>query len=142
VLVRCPTAHPQLVIFADHISSHGAGNGHPRYRPNIPLSLSSTLSIGMLGTCNPELCAANFFSYSDYVLSIIRCALIDDYVAYYLPIGCRRHDLVRSFTTLTKLLKLLLDLVLSEPYSENTVWSVFIGSEPWVWDWWGWRLAG
>jgi hypothetical protein len=37
-------------------------------------------------------------------LSIIRCALIDDYVAYYLPIGCRRHDLVRSFTTLTKLL--------------------------------------
>jgi hypothetical protein len=39
-----------------------------------------------------------------YVLSIIWCALVNDYVAYYLPFGCRRHDLVRSFTTLTKLL--------------------------------------
>jgi hypothetical protein len=38
-------------------------------------------------------------------LSIIRCALVDDYVAYYLPFGYRRHDLVRLFTTLTKLLK-------------------------------------
>jgi hypothetical protein len=41
-----------------------------------------------------------------YVFSIIRCALVDDYVAYYLPLGCRRYDLVRSFTTLTKLLQI------------------------------------
>ena len=37
------------------------------------------------------------------VWSTFLCALIDDYVACYLPVGCRRYDLVRSFTTLTKL---------------------------------------
>jgi hypothetical protein len=37
-------------------------------------------------------------------LSIVQCAPVDDYVAYYLPFGCRRHGLVRSFTTLKKLL--------------------------------------
>jgi hypothetical protein len=45
--------------------------------------------------------------YRAYVLSVIRCALVNDYVTYYLPFGCRRHDLVRSFTTLMKLLGLL-----------------------------------
>lgn len=38
-----------------------------------------------------------------YVLSIIQCALVDDYVAYYLPFGCRRYDLLRSFTMLKEL---------------------------------------
>ena len=38
------------------------------------------------------------------VWSTFLCALVDDYVACYLPVGCRRYNLVRSFTTLTKLL--------------------------------------
>lgn len=42
--------------------------------------------------------------YSAYVLSIIQCALVDNYVAYYLLFGCRRCDTVRSFTTLKELL--------------------------------------
>ena len=39
-----------------------------------------------------------------YVWSIFLCALIDGLIGYCLPFGCRRYDLARSFTTLTKLL--------------------------------------
>jgi hypothetical protein len=35
-----------------------------------------------------------------YVWSIFLCALIDGLIGYCLPFGCRRYDLVRSFTKL------------------------------------------
>lgn len=43
-------------------------------------------------------------AHSAYVLSMILCALLDDCVVYHLPFDCRHYDLVRSSTTIRKLL--------------------------------------
>ena len=81
------------------------------------------LLLGFVG-CAPFL--MNKSIHRAYVMLGSLCALIDEYIACYLPFGCRRYDIVRSFRTLIEP-----HTVLASCQTEIVV-VVFINISPWL----------
>lgn len=74
---------------------------HPRHRPNMPLNLSSTLSVAI---------APLFFSFFFFLLDFYAPLSMNIFRVICYLVSYRRHDLVRSFATLTELLQQWLQL--------------------------------